>query len=96
MNNTMTTLRSSTQIREWLTAYVAEAVDMDASAIDAHAPFERVGLDSSSIVGMSGDLEQWLGFEVDPTLPYDYPTVESLAGHLAQLSQAQHSKENGR
>ena len=84
----MPTSRSSVQIREWLTAYMAAALGTDASTIDLKAPFERYGLDSSAIVGMAGDLEAWLGFEIDPTLPYDYPTVDGLAGHLAQLSAA--------
>jgi acyl carrier protein len=33
---------------------------------------------------MSGDLEDWVGRKIDPTLLYDYPTIETLAQHLAE------------
>ena len=46
-------------------------------------PFDRYGLDSSAAVGMTGDLEDWLGKEVEPILLYDYPTIETLARHLS-------------
>jgi acyl carrier protein len=34
-------------------------------------------------IGLTGDLEDWLGTRLDPTLLYDYPTVAALAKHLA-------------
>ena len=49
-------------------------------------PFDRYGLDSSAAIGMIGDLENWIGIELDPTLPYDYPSIETLAQHLAEES----------
>jgi acyl carrier protein len=70
-------------IRRWLTAYVATLQESDAGTIDVTIPFERFGMDSSAAVGMTGDLEEWLGFELDPTLPYDYPTIDALSRHLA-------------
>jgi acyl-CoA synthetase (AMP-forming)/AMP-acid ligase II len=41
------------------------------------------GLDSSAAVGLTGDLEDWLETEIDPTLLYDYPTVEAIVKHLS-------------
>jgi len=32
---------------------------------------------------MTGDLEEWLEREFDPTVLYDYPTIELLTAHLA-------------
>lgn len=46
-------------------------------------PFDRYGLDSSVAVGLTGDLEDWLETKLDPTLLYDYPTIEGLSQHLA-------------
>ncbi len=38
---------------------------------------------------MTGDLEDWLGCELDPTLLYDYPTIDALAWHLAEEFQTE-------
>ena len=35
-------------------------------------------------VTMTGDLEDWLGREVDPAIMYDHPTVAALAGVLGR------------
>src|SRR5216684_3853548 len=71
------------QIRHWLLSYVAQLLESDEASIAADIPFQRFGMDSSAAVGMAGDLEEWLGFEVQPTLPYDYPTIDALAHQLA-------------
>ncbi len=76
---------SKEDIQAWLVCYLSELLEIEPSEVDVTIPFERYGLDSSAAVGMSGDLEEWLGSELDPTLMYDYPTIESLVEHLSQL-----------
>ena len=34
-------------------------------------------------VGLAGELEDWLGRPLSPTLVYEHPTIEALARHLA-------------
>ncbi|MBV6625897.1 MAG: acyl carrier protein [Rivularia sp. (in: Bacteria)] len=70
-------------IEEWITSYVANLLEVDAEEIDPTIPFDRYGLDSSAAVGMTGDLEDWLGREIDPTMIYDYPTIKALAECLS-------------
>jgi acyl carrier protein len=70
-------------IEAWLIAHVAEMSQMDPSKIDAKARFDRLGLDSIGGVSLMVDLEEWLGYEVDATLVYDYPTIASTAQVLA-------------
>lgn len=72
------------EIKAWLISYMAELTEMDGDEIDPNLPFERYDLDSSAAVGLTVDLEQWLGRELDPTLLYDYPNIEILAKHLAE------------
>jgi acyl carrier protein len=80
--------RSSTEIQDWIVAYLADLLEKEPEEVDVTIPFDRYGLDSSAAVGLTGDLEDWLGTELDPTLLYDYPTVEALVQHLSrQLSQ---------
>jgi len=75
---------SVTEAQMWLTNYLADLLKLDPGEIDTTTTFDAYGLDSTAAVGLTGDLEEWLGFEVDPAAPYDYPTIEALAQHLAQ------------
>lgn len=78
--------QTATKIQVWLVSYLAEQLEINSNEIDVTIPFERYGLDSSAVVSLSGDLEEWLGCEIDPTLLYDYPTIKALARHLAEES----------
>ncbi|MEL6553181.1 MAG: acyl carrier protein [Cyanobacteria bacterium J06621_11] len=77
------TSSKSDSIRQWIVIYLSDLLEISANEIDTEIPFDSYGLDSSAAIGLTGDLEDWLGQEVDPTLLYDYPTVESLVDYLA-------------
>ena len=72
---------TAAEIESWLVRYVAELLDIE--DVDVETPFDRYGLDSASVAGMMGDLGEWLGHKLDPSIPFDYPTIEALAKHLA-------------
>ncbi|MEL6489997.1 MAG: acyl carrier protein [Cyanobacteria bacterium J06634_6] len=78
-----TTATEPDAIREWIVSYISDLLEVSADEIDTEISFDRYGLDSSAAIGLTGDLEDWLGKEVDPTLLYDYPTVEGLVEYLA-------------
>ena len=82
--STQNNLPSKGEIQAWIISYLAELLEIESSEVDVKIPFERYGLDSSAAVGLTGDLEDWLGSELDPTLIYDYPTIEALAEHLSE------------
>jgi acyl carrier protein len=73
-------------IQEWLTAHLATALKLQPDEIDIHTPFDRYGLDSLAAVMLTGELEEWLGCELRPTLAWDYPNIEELAQYLAESS----------
>lgn len=75
---------TAAEIQAWIVSYLAELLEIDPDDVNVTIPFDRYGLDSSVAVGMTGDLEDWMGKKLDPTLLYDYPTIESLAKHLAE------------
>jgi len=77
-------LPSSLEIQAWIVEYLAEVLEIDRDELDVTVPFDCYGLDSAVAVGMTGDLEDWLGQKLDLTLLYDYPTVESFSHHLAE------------
>ncbi len=74
---------TAAEIKDWLVSYLGELLEIEPDEVDVTTPFDRYGLDSSAAVGLTGDLEDWLGRELDPTLMYDYPTVEALVQHLS-------------
>lgn len=79
---------SSVEVQNWIVTYVADLLEVDADEIDPTVPFDRYGLDSASAVGMTGDIENWLGRKIDPTLLYDYPTVASFSHYLVEEFQS--------
>ncbi|ABA53373.1 acyl carrier protein [Burkholderia pseudomallei] len=78
--------RSHTDIVDWMTGYLAARLPADSGPIDVNRQFIEYGLDSADAMKMVGDLEDYLGFELSPSLPYQYPTIDALARALAELS----------
>ena len=74
---------TAAEIQAWLVSYLAELLEIESDEIDVTIPFDRYGLDSSAAIALTGDLEDWLLTELDPTLMYDYPTIEALANQVA-------------
>ncbi|MFB2977491.1 acyl carrier protein [Microseira sp. BLCC-F43] len=72
-------------IQKWLVSYIAEIMEVTSDEIDVKVTFDEYGLDSSMSVAMVADLETWLGRTLEPTLIYDYPTLEKLAKYVSQI-----------
>ncbi len=70
------------QIQNYLISYLAELLEIEPQEINIKIPFDRYSLDSSASIEMMTHLEDWLGWELDPTTLYYYPTVDALAKHL--------------
>src|SRR6266702_2700473 len=70
-------------IQAWLVSRLSQVLQVEPQDIDIHEPFTNYGLTSVDAVGLSGDLEDWLKRQFSPTLAYEYPTIETLARHLA-------------
>jgi len=52
--------RSAQSIQQWLVARIAERMRTAASNVGVHDSFASFGLDSVALVGISGELEDWL------------------------------------
>jgi 8-amino-7-oxononanoate synthase len=70
-------------IETWLIAKLADLLAMDAGEIDPDQHLSVYGLSSMTGVMLTGDIEDWLGVRLEPTLAWEYPTVRSLARYLA-------------
>lgn len=77
---------TAAEIQAWIVSYMAELLEIDPDEVNVTIPFDRYGLDSSVAIGLTGDLEDWMGRKLDPTLLYDYPNIEALAQHIVEES----------
>ncbi|MGG6293713.1 beta-ketoacyl synthase N-terminal-like domain-containing protein [Leptolyngbya sp. AN02str] len=80
------------KIQTWLVAQLAQRLHLNPESVDRQAPFSSYGLDSVTAVSLSGELEEWLGRRISPTLVYSYPTIAALAQYLANESVEQHER----
>jgi acyl transferase domain-containing protein/acyl-CoA synthetase (AMP-forming)/AMP-acid ligase II/acyl carrier protein/NAD(P)-dependent dehydrogenase (short-subunit alcohol dehydrogenase family) len=76
------------EIQNWLIKKLSEHTKIPDSLIDIHAPFERLGADSLLAAQLSQELSAWLNRKLSPTLLYDFPCINALAGYLGGQSTA--------
>ncbi|MEG3951071.1 MULTISPECIES: SDR family NAD(P)-dependent oxidoreductase [unclassified Microcoleus] len=69
---------------DYLRHLVAEFVGKQAAQIPEHAGFYDVGLDSTQLLQLAQAIERQTGKEIYPTLLFEYPNVEALAGYLGE------------
>ena len=75
--------RSADEIAEWLRVHLAGILKCSPDDIDITAPVSGLALDSATAVGVTLDLEDWLGRPVEPAAFFDYTTISELAQALA-------------
>ncbi len=75
-------LPNTEAIQRWLATKISQQVGIAPNEIDIKQPFNSYGIDSVTAVSLSGELAEWLGQPLSPTLIYDYPTIEALAKSL--------------
>ncbi len=69
-------------LREWLTSKVADYAEREPDEIRPDVSLAEYGLDSMYALMLCGDIEDYLGLTVDPTVAWDYSTVDALTGYL--------------
>ena len=70
-------------IRRWLRSRVALLAGLPEAAIDTGEPLSHYGIDSMSLVSLSGELGDRIGQSLPATLFYDRPSIDTTARHLA-------------
>jgi iturin family lipopeptide synthetase A len=76
-------LPNTIEIQNWVKNKISERLKMKTEDIDPRDSFDRYRLDSLAAIELTGELGEWLGRSVSPTLIYDYPSIEALACHLS-------------
>jgi acyl carrier protein len=93
--NAPTSSVTERDIQAHIVGQMAGELNISPHEIDITEPFNRYGLDSMAAVHLIADLEKWLGVELSPTLPYEYPTVQSLAEYLVTLKNEKTGRISG-
>lgn len=70
-------------IQGWLIDKLAEILEIETNQIDVGQDFEEYGLESAEAINLSGDLEDYLGCRLAPTLLWERPNIAALAQYLA-------------
>ena len=68
----------------WLKTKVATISEISVEQVKEDVPLSDYSLDSLHAVNLTGELEDWLNIDVDPTVVWDYPTIRELSGYLTQ------------
>ncbi len=79
-------MKSLEEIQKWLRQRISQEIKAAPEAVSLQIPFENYGLDSIIIVTIVGDLEDWLNLSLDPTILWEYPTIESLSEWLVKMN----------
>jgi acyl carrier protein len=75
--------QTAAAIQAWLVSHLVEQFGIAPQEIDLYAPFDSYGLDSMIMVSLTGELEDWLGYQLSPNLLYEYTTIVALSQYLA-------------
>lgn len=76
--------RSEKEIQEWLLKNVSQMLGKKAEEIEINKDLQNYGLSSMAAVGLSGELEDWLGRKLNPSLVLQQRTIASIARYLVE------------
>ncbi|WP_392535316.1 acyl carrier protein [Nostoc sp. C117] len=77
------TKKNTQEIQEWIISWLSKELKIEADELDIEEPFVNFNLSSRQTIILTGDLEDWLGFSIEPSVAWEYPTINKLAEFLA-------------
>lgn len=76
--------KSKEEIQTFIVNNLADMLGMKASEIASDANFDKLGVSSSSAIGLIGELEDFLDRDIAPSVLYENNTVNALATYFYQ------------
>lgn len=70
-------------LEEWIRGWMAGALGVEPTTLDARRTFFESGLTSTQALGLVRELGEQVGRPVPPTSLWSFPTIETLASHLS-------------
>jgi acyl carrier protein len=71
-------------IEGWLIDWIAKELGMAPAEIETSKSLLDYSLSSVTAMMLVGDLEEWLGLTLPPTLVWDYPSIAAIADYLVE------------
>jgi acyl carrier protein len=71
-------------ITSWLKEKIAEESGLSVAEIDLNAHIESFALDSLSTVSIAHDLEQYLEMQIEPTILWEFETLNELIAWILE------------
>ncbi len=75
---------TAAQILDWLVVQFGEVTGEDPASIDVDGPLAELGLGSVQLIGLVGEMEDWLDRELPGSLLWDFSTLREVASFLAK------------
>ena len=72
------------ELEAGLRAILARELHMPEAELELDRPFAELGMNSVMAMSVRRDTELFVGIELSATMLFNYPTIVSLAGHLAK------------
>ena len=74
--------QQTAEIRRWLIERIAHYLERPVDDVDPTVPLAEAGISSVSAVELCGDVEDRFQINADPTMVFDYPTVDEIAAFI--------------
>lgn len=73
-------------VRDAATEVIRQVMPDETPVVEPGRPFRDLGIDSMGLVALQSRLSRATGLALPPTVGFDFPTPERLAGHLIALA----------
>jgi acyl carrier protein len=74
---------TAAEVQNWLVEKIAVRLGVPAGQVCVDTYFDEFALDSTEALVLAGELEKWLGIELETTALWYHPTIAELAAHIA-------------
>lgn len=81
--------KTKPEITAWLLDWIAQELQMPKGEIDPARSLLDYSMSSVTATILVGDVEDWLGLHLSPTLVWDFPTIDAITDHLIQMQAEQ-------
>ena len=75
---------SADDVRDWLVEKIAQRLAVAVESVDVDQVFDEFEMDSTEALILAGELEKWLGIELETTALWYHPTISELASYIAE------------
>lgn len=75
--------KDADEVAAWLVARLAAVFDLPPGRVHGGTALDDLGIDSITRAGLAREIEQRFKVTLDPDALHEFPTIQSLADHVA-------------